>query len=68
MNAAQIIREIETLPSEERGKVIDFVHHLAQSQFDEEQIRIAEQRLVDFDKGLEEAVPHDEAMRMLREG
>ena len=68
MDAADIIHEIETLPEEEKGKVIDFVQHLAQQNFEEEQIRIAEERLDAFDKGLEEGIPHNEAMRQLREG
>ncbi|MDQ8201064.1 hypothetical protein QEH56_23055 [Pelagicoccus enzymogenes] len=68
MDAADIIHEIEILPKEEKGKVIDFVQHLAQQQFEEEQIRIAEKRLEDYDKGLEKAIPHEEAMRLLREG
>ena len=32
MNAAEIIREIETLPADERGKVIDFVYHLPNAE------------------------------------
>lgn len=28
MNAAEIIREIERLPEEEKGKVVDFMRHL----------------------------------------
>ncbi len=68
MNAVEVINEIETMPDEEKGKVIDFVRHLAEKQYEEEQIRIAEKRLEDYDKGLEEAIPHEEAMRLLRKG
>ncbi len=32
MNAAEIIEEISRLPEEERGKVIDFVYHLPNSE------------------------------------
>lgn len=32
MNAAEIIREISLLPEGERGKVIDFVHHLPNAE------------------------------------
>ena len=28
MNAAEIIQEIERLPEEEKGKVVDFMRHL----------------------------------------
>lgn len=68
MDAADFIHKIEPLPANEKGKVIDFVQHLAQQQFGEEQIRIAEKRLEDYDKGLEKAIPHEQAMRLLREG
>ncbi len=68
MNAADIIHEIEAMPEDEKGKVIDFVQRIAQEKFEAEQIRIAVQRLEDYDKGLEEAIPHEEAMRLLREG
>ena len=69
MNAAEIIREIEAMPEEERGKVIDFVQHLAQQKVEEDQIRIAVERLDDYDAGLEEGVPYEEARRLIeREG
>ncbi|MBK1879058.1 hypothetical protein [Pelagicoccus mobilis] len=67
MDAADIIREIEALPEEEKRKVMDFVLCLAQQRFEEAQIRIACERLDDYDKGLEEGIPHEEAMRLLRE-
>lgn len=67
MNAAEIIHEIETLPANEQGKVIDFVSHFAQKRFEEEQIRIAVQRLDDYDNGLEEGVPYEEARRLIEE-
>lgn len=65
MDAADIIHEIEILPEEEKGKVIDFVSHLAQKRFEDEQIRIACERLDDYDKGLEEGVPFEEARRLI---
>lgn len=69
MNATDIIHEIEAMPEDEKGKVIDFVQHLAQQKFEEEQIRIAVQRLDDHDNGLEEGVPYEEARRLIeREG
>lgn len=67
MNAADIIHEIETLPEDEKGKVIDFVQRLAERKFEEEQIRIAVQRLEDYDKGLEEGVPYEEARRLIEQ-
>lgn len=67
MNAADIIHEIQAMSEDEKGKVIHFIRHIAQAKFEEEQIRIAEKRLDDYDKGLEEAIPHEEAMRLLRE-
>ncbi len=36
MNAAEVINEIEAMPEEEKGKVIDFVRHLAEKQYEEE--------------------------------
>jgi len=67
MNAADVIHEIESMPEDEKGKVIDFVQHLAQQKFEEEQIRIAVQRLDDYDKGLEEGVPYEEARRLIEQ-
>jgi len=67
MNAADVIHEIESMPEEEVGKVIDFVQHLAQQKFEQEQIRIAVQRLDDYDKGLEEGVTYEEARRLIEQ-
>lgn len=67
MNAADIIHEIEALPEDEKGKVIDFVQHLARQKFEEEQIRIAVQRLDDYDKGIEEGLPYEEARRLIEQ-
>ena len=67
MDAADIIHEIETLPEDEKGKVIDFVQHLAQQKFEEEQIRIAEERLDAYDKGLEEGIPCEEARKLIEQ-
>ena len=67
MNAADIIHEIETLPEDEKGKVIDFVSHLAQKRYEEEQIRIAVERLDAYDKGLEEGVSYEEARRLIEQ-
>lgn len=68
MDAAEIIHEISRHPEKEKGKVLDFVQHIAQERFEAEQTRIAVQRLDDYDKGLEEAIPHEEAIRLLLEG
>lgn len=67
MNAADIITEIEAMPEDEKGKVIDFVQHIAQEKFEEEQIRIAVQRLEDYDNGHEEGVPYEEARRLIEQ-
>ena len=32
MNAAEIIEEIERLPEEERGKIVEFVRHLPNAE------------------------------------
>ncbi|MBC2605481.1 hypothetical protein [Pelagicoccus albus] len=66
MNADHIIQEIVNLPAEERRKVIDFVRNLVGQQFEEEQIKIAQKRIEEYDMGLEKAVHHEEAIRLLR--
>ena len=68
MNAAQVIQEIDSLPTEEQSKVMAHLHHLQEERFHEEQVKIAEQRLEDLKNGLEETVSHEEAMLMIREG
>ena len=68
MKASEVIYEIEAMPEEEKGKVIDFLHNLEAQRFEEEQVRVAEKRLEDYENGIEEAIPHEEAMRRLREG
>lgn len=67
MNAAQVIQEIEALPEEEQSKVMAHMHQLQEENFHKKQVEIAEQRLEDLESGLEETVPHEEAMRMIRE-
>lgn len=67
MNAAQVIEEIDALPAKEQEKVIVHVHQLQESQYHEEQVRIAEKRLEDLENGLEETVSHEEAMRTIIE-
>lgn len=68
MNAVEVIDQIVSLPIEEQNKVIDFVDHLRLKQFEEEQVKIAVQRLEDLDSGLDEEVSHEEAMKLLRKG
>lgn len=68
MNAAQVIQEINTLPTEEQSKVMAHLHHLQEERFHEEQVKIAEQRLEDLKNGLEKTASHEEAMYMIREG
>lgn len=67
VNAVEVISQIEGLPAEEQGKVIDYVRHLEQKRFEDEQVGIALQRLEDLEQGRDEEVPHDEAMRQLRQ-
>jgi hypothetical protein len=68
MNAAQVIQEIDALPTEEQSKVMSHLRHLQEERFHEEHVKVAEQRLEDLENGLEETVSHEEAMRMIREG
>lgn len=68
MNAVEVIDQIVSSPIEEQNKVIDFVDHLRLKQFEEEQVKIAVQRLEDLDSGLDEEVSHEEAMKLLRKG
>ena len=67
MNTAQVIQEIDALPTEEQYKVMAHLRHLQEERFHEEQVKIAEQRLEDLKNGLEETVSHEEAMSMIRE-
>ena len=66
MNAAQVIQEIDSLPDQDQGEVIAHVRRLEEARFHQEQVDIAVQRLQDLEDGLEEEVPHEEAMKLLR--
>jgi hypothetical protein len=68
MNAAQVIQEIDALPTKEQSKVMAHLHHLQEEYYHQEQVKVAEQRLENLDAGLEETVSHEEAMRMIRKG
>ncbi|MFW6352825.1 MAG: hypothetical protein ACOC3I_00365 [Verrucomicrobiota bacterium] len=67
MNAVEVISQIEGLSADEQGKVIDYVRHLEQKRFEDEHVGIALQRLEDLEQGRDEEIPHDEAMRQLRQ-
>ncbi len=64
MNVAEIIREIESLPEEDKDRVADFFSH----RFEQRQVEIALKRLEDYDRGVEKAIPHEQAMKRLRDG
>tara|TARA_B110000003_G_scaffold228268_1_gene229766 strand:- start:1022 stop:1231 length:210 start_codon:yes stop_codon:yes gene_type:complete len=66
MNAAEIIQEIDSMTEQDQGEVIAHVRQLEKTRYHQEQIKIAVQRLQDLEDGLEEEVPHEEAMKLLR--
>ncbi|MEM1222259.1 MAG: hypothetical protein AAGH40_05805 [Verrucomicrobiota bacterium] len=47
--------------------MIAHLHQVQEKRFHAEQVRLAEQRLDNLDKGLTGTVSNDEAMRMIRE-
>ena len=54
------------MTEQDQGEVIAHVHQLEKTRYHQEQIKIAVQRLQDLEDGLEEEVPHEEAMKVLR--
>ena len=66
MNAVELIDQIESLPLSERNKVIDFVRHLEQKQFEDEQIKIAIERDREMDEDPSQCVLHEDAMMQVR--
>ena len=67
MNAAQVIREIDALSTEEQSQVMAHLHRLYKNErFHEEKLKIDEQYLEDIGNGLEETVPHEESPRQSR--
>jgi len=68
MNAAQVIEEIAAMPAKERDKVVIHLGRMQERLFHEKQVEIAERRLEDLENGMTETIPHEEAMRMVRDG
>ena len=66
MNAIEVIDQIQSLPLDERSKVIDFVRHLEQKQFEDEQIKIAIERDREMDENPSQCVSHEEAMKQIK--
>ncbi len=66
MNAAQVIREIDSMTEQDQGEVIAHLRRLEESRYHREQVKVAAQRLQDLEDGLEEEVPYAEAMELLR--
>jgi len=66
MNAAQIIQEISSMNEQDQGEVIAHLRQLEEGRYHQEQVKIAAQRLQDLEDGLEEEVPYEEAMTLLR--
>ena len=67
MNAVQIIEEIDAMPFEEKSKVVAHILSLEEERYHAEQVKIAEQRLEELEKGLTSTVPDSEVKRMLSE-
>ena len=51
MNAAQIIEEIDSMPVEEKNKVVAYVLSLKEKRYHLEQLKVIEQRLDRLEKG-----------------
>lgn len=66
MNTARVIQEIDSMTEQDQGEVIAHVCQLEENRYHQEQVKIAVQRLQDLEDGLEEEVPHEEAMKLLR--
>ena len=66
MDAAEVIHQIESLPPDEVDKVINFMDHFKLKRYEDEQVKIAIQRLDDLENGLDEEIPHEEAMKQIR--
>lgn len=66
MNAAEVIRQINALPKEEQGQVIDFVQILASELYEAEQVQIAIERVDAHAATVEALVSHADVMQMLR--
>ena len=66
MNAAQVIQEIDSMTEQDQGEVIAHLRQLEEDRYHQEQVKIAAQRLQDLEDGLEEEVPYEEAMELLR--
>jgi hypothetical protein len=66
MNAAQVIQEIDSMTEQDQGEVIAHLRRMEEDRYHQEQVKIAAQRLQDLEDGLEEEVPYEEAMELLR--
>lgn len=66
MNAAQIIQEIGSMNEQDQSEVIAYLRQLEEDRYHQEQVKIAAQRLQDLEDGLEEEVPYEEAITLLR--
>jgi len=66
MNAARVIQEIDSMTEQDQGEVIAHVRRLEENRYHQEQVKIAVQHLQDLEDGLEEEVPYEEAMELLR--
>ena len=67
MNAVQIIEEIDAMPVEEQSKVVAHILSRVEERYHQEQVKIAELRLEELEKGLTSTVPDSEVKRMLSE-
>ena len=67
MNAVQIIEEIDAMPVEEQSKVVAHILSREEERYHQEQVKIAELRLEELEKGLTSTVPDSEVKRMLSE-
>ena len=51
----------------EQAEIRNHLKALELEKYHQEQVEIAIERVKDFENGLEEAIPHEEAMRILRQ-
>ena len=54
------------MTEQDQGEVIAHVRRLEENRYHQKQAKIAAQRLQDLEDGLEEEVPYEEAMTLLR--
>jgi hypothetical protein len=66
MNAAQVIQKIDSMTEQDQDEVIAHLRQMEEDRYHHEQVKIAARRLQDLEDGLEEEIPYEEAVKLLR--